>query len=218
MSPELLALTLTAASIGFVHTLAGPDHYVPFVALARARNWSVGKTLGVTLSCGVGHVASSVLLGGLGLALGWAVAGMERFEGIRGDLAGWLLLALGLGYAGWGVHRARRGHVEDHHHHPRRRGTVPRGSTPWFLFLVFVFGPCEPLIPVLMVPAARGSAVGVVWITFVFAAATLATMSLAVLLGLAGVSRLRLEGAERWAHALAGAALALCGTAVVAGL
>jgi len=36
MSNELLILTGTAASIGFLHTVFGPDHYVPFVVMARA--------------------------------------------------------------------------------------------------------------------------------------------------------------------------------------
>jgi hypothetical protein len=34
--PESLALCLTAVTVGAVHTLLGPDHYVPFVATSRA--------------------------------------------------------------------------------------------------------------------------------------------------------------------------------------
>ena len=40
MSIDLGLLILTAVSIGFVHTLVGPDHYLPFVAMSAARNWS----------------------------------------------------------------------------------------------------------------------------------------------------------------------------------
>ena len=40
MSNEIAILTATAASIGFFHTLFGPDHYLPFIVMAKANNWS----------------------------------------------------------------------------------------------------------------------------------------------------------------------------------
>ena len=73
MSNELLLLMATAASIGVVHTLLGPDHYVPFIVLAKARGWSLARTAGITVLCGLGHVLSSVVLGMAGIALGLAV-------------------------------------------------------------------------------------------------------------------------------------------------
>jgi len=51
-----------AAAIAFVHAVLGPDHYLPFVAMAKARNWTMQKTLRVTLICGMGHLAASVSL------------------------------------------------------------------------------------------------------------------------------------------------------------
>ena len=62
-SPTLWTLTLTAAGLGVLHTVTGPDHYIPFIAMSRVGRWSVAKTLMVTLLCGLGHVAGSVLLG-----------------------------------------------------------------------------------------------------------------------------------------------------------
>jgi hypothetical protein len=103
MGTDLAILLATAASIGFVHTLIGPDHYIPFIAMARAGRWSLGRTMGVTFVCGVGHVVGSVALGALGIALGWAVGGLEWFEGVRGNLAGWLLLGFGLAYTCGGL-------------------------------------------------------------------------------------------------------------------
>ena len=76
MSPTT-ALLGTAIWIGFIHTLFGPDHYVPFVAMARAGDWSCRKTLGVTLLCGLGHVAGSVALGLIGIAIGALVFNLE---------------------------------------------------------------------------------------------------------------------------------------------
>jgi hypothetical protein len=49
MNQELGILLITAVSIEFFHTLFGPDHYVPFIAMSKARNWSTLKT---TILCG----------------------------------------------------------------------------------------------------------------------------------------------------------------------
>ena len=49
MPVDIGLLVLTAASIGFVHTLLGPDHYLPFVAMGAARRWSTRKTLWITI-------------------------------------------------------------------------------------------------------------------------------------------------------------------------
>ncbi|KAB2960358.1 MAG: hypothetical protein F9K16_11835, partial [Thermoanaerobaculia bacterium] len=63
-----------------MHTLLGPDHYVPFVALARSRSWPLSRTLAVTAACGAGHVAGSLALGALGVAFGWALSGLVAVE------------------------------------------------------------------------------------------------------------------------------------------
>lgn len=74
MPADLEILLLAAIAVSFLHTLAGPDHYLPFIALAKSRNWTLPRTLFWTLVCGSGHVASSVLLGLVGAALGWSVS------------------------------------------------------------------------------------------------------------------------------------------------
>ena len=63
-------LFLTSLSIGLLHTLVGPDHYLPFIVMGRARKWSLGRTAWITTLCGIGHVGSSVLLGMIGIAAG----------------------------------------------------------------------------------------------------------------------------------------------------
>ena len=68
MTDSIIVLCGTAASIGFLHTLLGPDHYLPFVAMSRAGGWSLKKTTVVTVLCGMGHVLSSVVLGFIGIA------------------------------------------------------------------------------------------------------------------------------------------------------
>jgi len=67
MSPEILMLCGIAATIAFVHTLLGSDHYLPFVAMAKSRGWSVGRAMRMTVLCGSGHIVGSVVLGFVGI-------------------------------------------------------------------------------------------------------------------------------------------------------
>lgn len=228
---ESLALCLTAVTVGAVHTLLGPDHYVPFVAMSQAGAWSVAKTLRVTAACGLAHVAGSVAIGLGGLALGLAVLRLETLESFRGDLAAWLMIGFGLAYLTWGLVRGARTHAAHGHVHVSARvdstllapphGREPSAApvwSPWLLFLVFAFGPCEPLIPLLMYPAAKASWWGVAAVAVAFAAATIATMSVAVVILGSGMACLPAWGLQRYAHALAGAAILACGILVALGL
>lgn len=233
MTAELNALIITAASIGFFHTILGPDHYLPFVMMSWARKWSGLKTALITVLCGLGHIGSSIVLGLIGVSVGIAVNKMEFVEGFRGNLAAWLLIAFGLVYLVWGLRRAYRNrpHVHSHthaseaehtHHHDHHRehthvhNDVTRASVaPWALFVIFVFGPCEALIPFLMYPALRGNGFGgVALVTFVFGAVTLVTMLSVVLFARAGVNFLPLAKVERFSHAIAGAAILICGLTI----
>ncbi|MFA6004672.1 MAG: hypothetical protein WC881_11460, partial [Elusimicrobiota bacterium] len=161
MATEIQFLCLTAASLGFFHTLVGPDHYLPFIAMGKARNWSWNKTALITLLCGLGHVASSVVIGLAGIALGAAVNRVTPIEAYRGQIAAWLLLGFGLLYMAWGLHRALAGRPHSHRHIHDAAGAhehthdhlaaahvhvheQPKANiTPWVLFTIFVFGPCE---------------------------------------------------------------------------
>ena len=73
MTDEFFILLTTTVSLALLHTLTGPDHYIPFVVIAKARNWNMKKTIWFTALCGIGHVGSSVLLGLIGIAFGIAV-------------------------------------------------------------------------------------------------------------------------------------------------
>jgi sulfite exporter TauE/SafE len=232
MEQSLFLLLVTAASLGFIHTLVGPDHYVPFTVVSKARNWSFSKTMRITFLCGVGHILSSVVLGLIGIAFGIAVTKLEFIESQRGEIAAWLLIAFGFLYMAWGIRKAVRNrphahvhihaegeihrhvhvHREDHAHlHTRKEEP---SLTPWVLFTIFVFGPCEPLIPLVMYPAARGSLAGVFWVSGAFGIVTLLTMMTLVALTRWGIQLLPLKFFERYMHAMAGGTVLLCGLAI----
>ena len=227
MPDSIYFLTATAATLGFFHSLLGPDHYLPFLAMSKAEGWSRAKTLAVTALCGLGHVFSSVLIGMIGIAFG-ALFRLEILESVRVEMSAWLLIAVGAVYTAWGFRKASKNRMHRHAHPDGTRHTHPHAShaehrhddlsngkshlTPWILLAVFVLGPCETLIPILMAPAARNSLIGVVWVTAVFGATTLLTMLGIVFLGTYGLERLPHTRIERYGHALAGGPYAFAGS------
>lgn len=199
--------------------------------MSRARKWSLRKTLFISFLCGLGHVLSSILLGFLGLALGIALFRLEGIESFRGGMAAWLLIVFGFAYFVWGIRRAVKNkphshlhlhpdgpHDHSHHHalqhmhvHDKEREV---NLTPWILFTIFVFGPCEPLIPLVMFPASKHNTAGVVLVAVTFGAATIITMMAVIALASWGVSFIKMGKLERYVHALAGAMIFLSGISV----
>lgn len=191
------------------------------------------KTSMITLLCGLGHVLSSIVLGFIGIAVGIALFKLEAIESFRGDIAAWLLIAFGFTYFIWGVHRAIRQkshthqhihgdseiheHKHDHlndHSHPHDNLKSSISITPWVLFTIFVFGPCEPLIPLIMYPAADNNMSSVAIVASIFGLTTIITMLSIVLASSYGLSKLPLQKLERYSHALAGLAILLSGGAI----
>lgn len=262
MNTNLYLLCSTAAAIGFFHTLLGPDHYLPFIAMSRARQWSARKTIALTALCGVGHVLSSVAIGIGGIFLGASLFSLEAIESFRGSVAGWLMIAFGLIYLTWGIRQAIRNkphthwhvhgdgtvHTHEHTHaashlhvHKKEMASVsgehPQHDedamspeiqrkdsvTPWVLFTIFLFGPCESLIPVLMYPALQGSYWAVALVTAIFGVVTIATMVTVVALSRFGMDSIyadshQIKKLARYSHAIAGGVILACGTAVKMGL
>ncbi len=231
MTGEMIILAGTAATIGLVHTVFGPDHYLPFIALSKARNWGIAKTALITFWCGVGHILGSVALGFIGIAIGAAIFSIEAIESFRGEIAAWFLIAFGFTYSVWGIHRALRsrrhahqhlhenGEVHSHTHshvtdHTHVHAGKPGSLTPWVLFIIFVFGPCEPLIPLIMYPAAEHDMMSVVLVAAIFGVTTILTMLTIVLAAGYGLKKIAIPALAQYSHALAGLSILLCGASV----
>lgn len=209
----LPALVLTALLTALIHTAAGPDHYLPFIALGRSRNWSFRKTLAITLSAGFGHVMSSVLIGAVGLLLSVQLHLLEKLEALRGEVVPWMLIGFGLIYALWGLFKVKH----HHHRHVDEEAPAGRSKIAWVLFIVFVFGPCEPLIPLLMFPAAAYGIGAALLVSMVFLLGTVATMTIIVLTSLYGLKLIPVK-LHSYGHALAGSVVLGCGILVKLGL
>jgi len=231
MDNSIMLLSVTAVSIGFIHTLLGPDHYLPFIVLSEAKKWSLRKTMIITFLCGLGHVMSSVILGLIGIAVGISVNKLTAVESFRGNIAAWLFIAFGLVYMIISIRSLYRkkkhthshfhidegNHTHEHNHqieHTHLHETRAATATPWILFLIFVFGPCEPLIPIIMYPAAENNIPGAVLVSLLFSAVTIATMMSIVLAFKMGFSKINLKPVEKYSNIIAGAVIFLSGIAI----
>ena len=232
MDSSFGVLLASAATVAFVHTVVGVDHYLPFVVLGRAERWSLGRTLLWTGICGAGHVLASVLLALLGYGLGWAMGSLALLQEVRGELATYVLIGFGLVYLLWGLRVAGRGHVHVHahadgtvHQHPHAHAgevaehdglphLVAHRRSLWALFLVFVLGPCEPLIPILTAAAFKHSLGAAALLLLVFGVVTVGAMLLLVAVGHLGLGALRLGPFARYGHALAGLAVVMSGLVI----
>jgi len=231
MNDSIVLLSVTAVSLGFVHTILGPDHYLPFILLSQAKKWTVRKTMIITFLCGLGHVLSSVVLGLLGIAVGISVTKLVSVESFRGNIAAWLFIAFGLVYMIISIRNLIRkkkhthshfhidGEKHDHeHNHLSEHSHIHQDevvkTTPWILFLIFVFGPCEPLIPILMYPAAENNISGAIIVSILFSVVTIGTMMSVVLAFKLGLNKINLKPVERYSHVIAGAMILFSGLAI----
>jgi hypothetical protein len=197
-------LILSTLAIGVLHALA-PDHWIPFVALGRAQAWSRWRLTSVVALAGAGHVASSLLIGAIGVALGYAAERVNVWESDRGGVASLLLIGFGVAYMVWGIKNWGRRHT----HMEQRARTV----SYWTLFALIVFGPCEPLIPLIFASSAYGwEAVFTVFALFAFS--TIAMMLLQVHLAALGVSMIRGKWIEHASDVVAGGVIVITGVAI----
>lgn len=229
MPSEMEVLIMAAVSIASLHTITGPDHYLPFIALSKSRGWSFAKTICWTIICGCGHVWSSVLLGLGGAAIGWSLSKVSWIENIRGGIAGWVMLAFGFVYGIWGLYRAYKNNPHKHfdlhqdgalyvYQHQHGEAVAPQYRhkvTPWVMFIIFILGPCEPMIPLLFFPAAKNSWSGMVLLIIIYTLVTLFTMVTMVVLGYIGIAFVKTEKLERYVHAIGGLTIFICGAGML---
>lgn len=227
-----------AALLGLVHGLL-PDHWLPYVALGRARGWGTAKTLA---SVSVGAAVHLVATVGLGLVISYLGAGaLERIGPLAEVFGAGVLVAFGgvlaarglvsaMGLGG-GPHLLRRhahGHAHAHapgHLHAQTSAhncaapTRPEGSSgahahrgSGHLLVGALLGlrPCAEATAIFLAASAYGLTPSLMAV-FGWAAATLAAMLGAVWLSLAGLAALRSQAFTRYGELAAGLIILLMG-------
>ncbi len=228
---SLQALLSAAVLAALLHTLI-PDHWLPFVLIGRARQWSGTTTAMVSGLSALIHALVSVLLGLGALALGLAAAEaigekLERASGV-------LLILFGLGYAIWswrkGGHFHPGGasvHTEEadsgcagdegdsnpehlHYHADQNLILGKTRSSAWWLALIIGANPCVPLLPLMFSTAQKGpAAVGLM--ALAYSIPTVVIMVGLSVVGVVGTRSFRVPGIARHMEAASGIVIALLG-------
>ena len=190
-------LPLTAAAVGALHTLA-PDHWMPFAALARARNWTPVRALRTTILCGLGHVTVSALLGIAALSAGLGIA--QLIGGKLASIAPLLLMRFGTVYLLWGLR-------------PHRHRHEKQGLTEGALFVLFSSDPCVALIPLILASAGGGWPL-ILAVIAAYEIGTITSMSVLVVTAHASARAIRLHIFDHYGDAIAGGLIVTAGAAV----
>lgn len=197
------SIAVTGFVVAFLHA-ALPTHWLPFVLVGRAQKWSTGRTLGVTLLAGVGHVGLTIALG-----LGLVVAGLAlepRLGGLFHWIVGGLMVAAGLFYMARGRHNHAAPEAVGRRYASDRAAIVA-------LVTLLTLSPCEAFLPYYLAGMQHGWQAFLV-LSAVLLAATSAGMLIFTGLSLAGFKRLGLRWVERYEETILGGALVAVGLAV----
>ena len=236
MTAHLLGtIALTGFTVAFLHA-AIPTHWLPFVMTARAQRWSRGKTIGVTLLAGGGHVLFTTLFG---IVIVWLGIELDKKIGETFPfIAGGALMCFGLYY----LFQHFRGHGHSHFHfHQARQAerkfkpnvpltnigalkinkqikiSKPRSSDRAAiisLVALLTFSPCESFLPVYLSGISFGWA-GFLLLSAVLAVGTMLSMVLLTLLASAGLGRIKVDALERFESLIMGLILFTLGIAVI---
>ena len=216
MIPDTFLIAGSAASIGFIHTILGPDHYLPLVAMAKTNGWSGPKTATYTAFCGFSHVLGTILIGSLVFLLGLAFFNIETVQSVRGDFAGWFLLLFGVIYFVWGVRWViRKKQLKQNPEDVESQASTFSRCTPFALFIFFILGPCDPLIPLMSLGTENTEVFSSILVVSAFCGTTVLTMLFCVMLFYYGISHFSFfMKLEDYMHAATGLIIFLCGSAI----
>ena len=229
MTGHAILLFQLSCWTAIVHALI-PDHWLPFVLMARSQNWSSRRTLLLVSLAGFLHVLVSIAVAAIGIGVGAGSARFlaENFGRSLEFLAGVLLVVFGLGYGILAHRREARAHAPD----AAPGGDVEKGRRPphahghllehWFhraltggaLVAIIGISPCALLVPILLAASAQGT-VPLVAAGIGFALCTIGTMVLVTFFASRGMSRLQLPFFTRYGDLISGLMIAIAGIAVI---
>lgn len=185
-----------AIVVAILHSLL-PDHWVPLAIVARTQRWSLWRVGRVTFLASLGHVVTSLVLGGILALIGLQF--QKQLETQQGHIVGAVLILTGIIFLIWGLvgngphaHDHENEHDHDHENeHPHEERAVKQQTKAKGLAAIVVpFGvaasPDLTILPVALAASAIGIG-AVVAVLSVFAVVTIVTfVGLTVIATLAG--------------------------------
>jgi nickel/cobalt transporter (NicO) family protein len=209
------ALLVAAAGVGVGHAVL-PDHWAPLAVVGRANQYPLAKVARLSGLAGVAHVAVSVVLGAIVVAVGLQFR--SGIEHAQDTIVGALLIATAGALL---VQELRgRGHAHDHGHdhvhdhaHRSRAGSLAAVMVPFGA----AASPDLTILPVFLgaTSAGVGTAIGSL---VIFAMVTIVTIVGLTLAATAGGYQIRGEWLGRYGNALTAGVLIVIGALVLAGL
>jgi nickel/cobalt exporter len=197
-SSSLLLLLGAAVVVAVLHSIL-PDHWVPLAIVARTQRWSLWRVGRVTLLASLGHVVTSLVLGGILALIGLQF--QQKFEAQQGHIIGAVLILTGIIFLIWGLvghgphghtHEEGHEHDDDHDHDhthdetPMKEQSKARGLAAIIVPFGVAASPDFTILPVALAASAvgKGAAVAVLG---VFAVVTIVTfVGLTVIATIAG--------------------------------
>ncbi len=226
MTGTALVIFWMSCTTAIVHALI-PDHWLPFVLLARAQGWSQRRLTTLVALAGLLHVAVSIVVALAAILIGTvSLRGLEARAGRTLEFpGGWFLVIFGVAYGLLAHLREGRAHrmpggrpnaPDDHvhaHGHLLERWFHGALSGP-ALVAVIGISPCALLVPVLFAAASEGAA-AMLAAALGFVACTLLTMVGVALFAHHGMRRFDLPLFARYGDLESGALIAAIGLLVL---
>ena len=210
MTATVPALLATAGGVGLAHSVL-PDHWLPLAVTARARRDPLPRVARLSLLAGAAHVAVSVVLGAITIAVGLSLRSVVQSS--TDLIVGGVLVLTGVVFLV--LEATGRGH---HHHHDEHHGEggehhpLPRG-----LGLLIPFGaaasPDLTILPVFLAAATVGTGVAIGSLV-VFTIVTVATFVALTTLAAVGSYQLTSPWLDRYANMITAIVLIIIGTLV----
>jgi putative Mn2+ efflux pump MntP len=206
------ALLLAAASIGILH-MSAPDHWATLLMLGKIAKWERSRLIGVGLMTALGHVAFSIALGFAIVGLGLAFSAQLSTDIVKA--IGAVMLAGGIAY---GVRELRARGSEDYEKETLDK--LAKGDDRlgrrfrYFAVLGAALSPDLAILPVflLALPIGLGFALTT---AVVFGLASIAALTLFLLLGMTGLGKVFEHIPPEYNDALVGFVIAAVGVYIL---
>lgn len=175
----MTSILLSGLVLSVLHAII-PNHWIPLVTLSRKQQWSLSKTLNITILAGGAHVLSTVLIGLLisGLSLSMS----HEFEEWTSWISPALLVALGIYF----IYQ----HYHHHHFHIDQEG--PQKSIRQQIYVIVMamfFSPCLEIEALYIIAGQYGWG-STLWLSLLYVVVTLAGMLVWVYLVYQGMEKL----------------------------